>query len=153
VGDRKTWQEILIEVDAVLAEAKTVTNFRKYFNRWIETKEGKAVKAKIFTQQEGKCIKCNGTLQIARSDGVLVDHSEVHHLAPLALLQRYAEANPQIELATLRVFVTSHQYLRLVHPLCNKQFGEQVGDLSELEFLRDFLRENKSNYGWQNKVD
>lgn len=80
---------------------------------------------------------------IPGGDGVSVDHSEIHHLAPLALLQRYIEAKPQIEWTALSVFVTSEQYLRLVHPLCNKQLGEQVGDLPELQFLKDFLLENR----------
>lgn len=141
--DRKRWEEIITEVDEVLAEAKMVTNFRRYFNWWLKTKDGQAVKEKLFADQEGKCIKCEGLLQIPGKDGdgVLVNHSEVHHLAPLALLQKYAEANPQIELAALRVFVISYQYLRLVHPLCNKQLGEQMGDLPELRFLSVFLRE------------
>jgi uncharacterized membrane protein len=76
-------------------------------------------------------------------DNVLLNHSEVHHLVPLALLQKYAEENLEIKLVTLQVFVTSDQYLRLVHPLCNKQLGEQIGDLPELKFLSDFLRESK----------
>lgn len=141
--DRQVWEETITEVDGVLAEAKMVTKFRRYFNWWLKTKEGQAVKEKLFIDQEGKCIKCDGLLQLPGGDGVFVDHSEVHHLAPLALLQKYAEANPQIELATLKVFVISCQYLRLVHPLCNKQLGEQIGDLPELKVLRDFLQENR----------
>lgn len=80
---------------------------------------------------------------IPGSDGVSVDHSEIHHLAPLALLQRYIEAKPWIKWTALSGFVISEQYLRLVHPLCNKQLGEQVGDLPELQFLKDFLLENR----------
>lgn len=143
VKDHKLWEETITEVDKVLAEAKIVTNFRRYFNWWLRTKEGQAVKEKLFADQGGKCFKCNGLLQLPGTDGVLINHSEVHHLAPLALLQRYAEANPQIELAALQVFVISHQYLGLVHPLCNKQLGEQIGDLPELKFLSDFFRESK----------
>lgn len=139
--NRKRWEEIITEIDEVLAEAKMVTNFRRYFNWWLKTKDGQAVKEKLFADQEGKCMKCNGLLQIPGTDGVLVNHSEVHHLAPLALLQKYAEANPQIELAALRVFVISYQYLRLVHSRCNKQLGEQIGDLPELRFLSVFLHE------------
>jgi hypothetical protein len=143
VKDRKLWEETITEVDEVLAEAKRTTNFRRYFNWWLKTKEGQAVKEKLFADQKGKCIKCGGSLKILGKDGVLVNHSEVHHLAPLALLQKYAEENLEIKLVTLQVFVTSHQYLRLVHPLCNKQFGEQIGNLPELKFLSDFFQESK----------
>jgi len=141
--DHKLWEEMITEVDKVLADSKRVTNFRRYFNWWVKTKNGEAVKEKLFADQQGKCIRCGGLLEILGRDGVLVDHSEVHHLAPLAVLQKYAEANPQINLVTLQVFVISHQYLRLVHPLCNKQLGEQIGDLPGLKFLSDFLRESK----------
>ncbi|MCC5612119.1 hypothetical protein LC612_36645 [Nostoc sp. CHAB 5834] len=144
--DRQIWEETITEIDGVLTEAKKVTNFRRYFNWWLKTKEGQAVKEKLFIDQQGKCIKCNGSLQVSGANGVLINHSEVHHLAPLALLQKYAEANPQIDLASLRVFVISYQYLRLVHPLCNKQLGEKIGDLPGLKFLKDFLQEKTQKY-------
>jgi hypothetical protein len=144
VQDHKDWEEILTEVDALLAQARRVVSFREYYCWWIEnTREGQEIKGRLLEAQSGECFKCKGVLLIPRSDGVRVDHSEIHHLAPLALLQRYAEAHPQIKWATLCVFVTSEQYLRLVHPLCNKQIGEQVGDLPELQFLNDFLAGNR----------
>lgn len=144
VQDRKDWEETLTEVDELLAQARRVVSFREYYCWWLKnTREGQEIKRKLLDAQSGKCFKCEGVLLIPAIDAVPVDHSEIHHLAPLALLQRYAEANPQIKFVTLRTFVTSQQYLRLVHPLCNKQLGEQVGDLQELQFLSDFLAENK----------
>ena len=141
--DRQAWEETNTEVEEVLAEAKLVTNFRRYFNWWIRTREGQAVKEELFTAQEGKCVHCSGTLQVLDGSGAFIDHSEVHHLAPLALLQKYAEANPQVKLEILRVFVISSQYLRLIHPICNKKIGKQIGNLPKLDFLRDFLQENR----------
>jgi hypothetical protein len=142
--DRKVWEETLEEVDALLAQARRVVSFREYYCWWLKnTREGQEIKAKLLDSQSGKCFKCKGILLILGSDGTSVDHSEIHHLAPLALLQRYAEAQPQIKWTALSVFVTSEQYLRLVHPLCNKQIGEQVGDLPELQFLKGFLSKDK----------
>ena len=143
VKDRKLWEATITEVDEVIADTKRFTNFRRYFNWWLKTKEGQAVKEKLFADQQRKCFKCSGLLELMGKDNVLLNHSEVHHLVPLALLQKYAEENLEIKLVTLQVFVTSDQYLRLVHPLCNKQLGEQIGDLPELKFLSDFLRESK----------
>lgn len=142
--DRKDWEVTLKEVDALLAQARRGVSFREYYCWWLKnTREGQEIKAKLLDAQFGECFKCKGVLLIPGSDGVSVEHSEIHHLAPLALLQRYAEAKPQIKWTTLSVFVISEQYLRLVHPLCNKQIGEQVGDLPELQFLKDFLSEKK----------
>jgi hypothetical protein len=142
--DRKAWEETLKEVDVLLAESRRVVSFREYYRWWLKnTREGQEIKAKLFNTQSGECFKCKGVILIQGSDGVPVDHSEIHHLAPLALLQRYAEAKPQSKWTTLSVFAISEQYLRLVHPLCNKQIGEQVGDLPELQFLKDFLSKSK----------
>ncbi|MEX0271083.1 hypothetical protein AB3R30_18255 [Leptolyngbyaceae cyanobacterium UHCC 1019] len=142
--DRKAWEETLKEVDALQAQARRVTSFREYYCWWLKnTREGREIKAKLLSAQSGKCFKCKGLLRIPGSDGVSIDHSEIHHLAPLALLQRYLEAKQQIKWSALSVFVTSEQYLSLVHPLCNKQLGEQVGDLPNLQFLKDFLLENE----------
>jgi hypothetical protein len=143
IQDKAVWEEIVTEVDRSLAEAKMITNFRRYFKWWIKTKEGHIVKENLLIYQESRCFKCKGMLLIPGMGDVSVNHSEVHHPAPLALLQQYAESNPQIKLAALRVFVTSEQYLKLVHPKCNKQFGEQIGYFSELDFLREFLEENR----------
>lgn len=142
--DRKAWEETLKEVDALLAQARRVVSFREYYRWWLKnTREGREIKANLLNAQSEKCFKCEDPVIIRRNDGVSVDHSEIHHLAPLALLQRYLEAKPQVEWTDLCVFVTSEQYLRLVHPLCNKQLGEKVGDLPELQFLKDFLLENR----------
>jgi hypothetical protein len=135
---KKRWEETLITEDKLLAVARRVINFREYFNKWRNTKEGKAVKAKLLADQEGRCSHCKGSLQVRDENGQLNDHSEFHHLAPLARLQKYEKANPHIPLAELHVFVTDIKYLRLVHPKCNKQLGEQIADLPELDFLRDF---------------
>jgi hypothetical protein len=141
--DRKAWEETQKEVDVLLARARRAVSFREYYNWWLkDTGEGREIKAKLLGVQSAKCFKCKGLLMIPGSDGTCVDHSEIHHLAPLALLQRYVEAKPQVKWTALSIFVTSERYLRLVHLLCNKQFGEQVGDLPELQFLKDFLLEN-----------
>ncbi|ERT05062.1 hypothetical protein M595_4993 [Lyngbya aestuarii BL J] len=138
--DREAWEKVNREVKEVLAEARNVTNFRKSFNRWIRTKEGQTVKKKLFISQQEKCAYCKAPLELQEESGLSVDHSEVHHLAPLALLQRYAEANlDDVKLETLMDFVISPKYLWLVHPKCNKKLGEQIADLPELQFLRDLL--------------
>lgn len=141
--DRQEWEKVNTKVEGVLAEAKMVTNFRRYFNRWLKTNEGQAIKEELFKVQEGKCFYCQNFLILTDKLGKPIDHSEVHHLAPLAILQRYAKANPHIEFATLRVFVICPKYLRLVHPLCNKKLGEKIGELSKLDFLRSFVQEHK----------
>jgi hypothetical protein len=138
--DNKDWKETLAEVDALLAQARRAVSFRQYYCWWLKkTREGQEIKATLFDTQSGKCCKCKGYLLILGADGVLIDHSEIHHMAPLTVLQRYAEANPQIKWTALCIFAISEPYLRLVHPICNKQLGEQVGDLPELQFLNDFL--------------
>jgi hypothetical protein len=139
--DQNAWNELLKEKEGLLAETRSITNFRQYYTRWIKTEEGKAVKAKLFTTQNGQCFKCRGTLLGKGEDGSAIEHSEVHHLAPLALLQKYADAHPEVELSELQVFVTTELYLRLVHPKCNKQLGEMVGNLPDLNFLHDFIQE------------
>jgi hypothetical protein len=142
--DIKAWEETLKEVDALLAQTRRAVSFREYYCWWLKnTREGQEIKAKLLDVQSGRCFKCEGLLMILGSDGVSVDHSEIHHLAPLALLQRYIEAKPQIRWTDLSNFVISEQYLRLVHSLCNKQLGEQVGDLPQLQFLKDFLLEDR----------
>lgn len=147
VGDaqeRKNWEETLKRVDVLLAQTRRVVNFREYYCWWLKnTREGQQIRVKLLEIQSGKCFWCKGELLIPDMNGVPIDHSEIHHLAPLTLLQRYAEAKPQIAWTNLSVFAISAEYLRLVHPRCNKQIGEQVGDLSELQFLKEFLSENK----------
>lgn len=144
VQDSKGWKKTLAEVDALLAQARRVVSFREYYCWWLKnTREGQEIKGKLHNTQTdksqfSKCFKCKGELLVSGVDGVPIDHSEIHHLAPLALLQRYAEANPQVEWATLQIYVTSEKYLRLVHPVCNKKIGEGVGDLPELQFLKIF---------------
>ncbi|QJB24601.1 hypothetical protein [Limnospira fusiformis] len=142
--DRKAWKETLRQVHALRARSNSYVGFREYYRWWLKnTREGREIKANLLNAQSEKCFKCGGSVIISREDGVSVDHSEIHHLAPLALLQRYLEAKPQIKWTDLSVLVTSEKYLRLVHSLCNKQLGEQVGDLPELQFLKDFLLENR----------
>ena len=137
--DREAWEEVNREVNEVLASARNAMDFRKSFNRWIRTKEGQTVKANLLIFQEGRCAYCKAPLELQEESGLSVDHSEVHHLAPLARLQKYAEANRDTKLETLMDFVISPKYLWLVHPKCNKKLGEQIADLPELQFLRDFL--------------
>jgi len=52
--DHKLWEEMITEVDKVLADSKGVTNFRRYFNWWVKTKNGEAVKEKLFADQQGQ---------------------------------------------------------------------------------------------------
>jgi hypothetical protein len=52
--DHKLWEEMITEVDKVLADSKRVTNFRRYFNWWVKTKDGEAVKEKLFADQQGQ---------------------------------------------------------------------------------------------------
>ncbi|MFQ3629299.1 MAG: HNH endonuclease signature motif containing protein [Cyanobacteriota bacterium] len=102
----KQEEDLRQETEEKLAKARSTTDPRKEFNKWLQSNAGKRWKQKQFEYQDGKCPACGDSLRFA--DAV------VHHVLPLADFGSAAN---------------KPENFKLLHPSCNLKIGTKIVNL------------------------
>ncbi len=92
--------------DRLVERARSITDPRQEFNRWLQSKEGQAWKQKQFERQNSRCAACSEPLRF--------QDTVVHHVQPIKDLGSSANIPDNF---------------RLLHPNCNLKIGTKVVDI------------------------